>query len=72
LCDLCDDYFTMQAKDDGDVSDLAYHELKKVPGANLPSLQRVVKERKRQNSVLRIQEFDEVLYTTASLGDNFS
>ncbi|XP_048575576.1 uncharacterized protein LOC125556804 isoform X1 [Nematostella vectensis] len=48
----------LKAKDDGDVSDSAYHELKMVAGSSLPSLYGIQKERKAQNAIIPITEFE--------------
>ena len=48
----------IQAKDDGDISDAAYNELKQVPASNLPSLCSVVKERNSLNNIIEIKEFE--------------
>ncbi|EDO32150.1 predicted protein [Nematostella vectensis] len=48
----------LKAKEDGDVSDSAYHELKMVAGSSLPSLYGIQKERKAQNAIIPITEFE--------------
>lgn len=53
-------YVHVQAKDDGNVADAAYHELKLVPGVNLPPINRIKEERKKQNAIIPIYELDKV------------
>ena len=48
------------AKDDGMVSDIAYHELHMVSGVNLPPLNLIAEERKKQNNSIEIKPIEKV------------
>ena len=54
--------FVFKAKDYGNISDLAFHELKLVPAANLPSINQIWKERSQQNGVIPINEVTNIYF----------
>ena len=49
-----------QAKDDGMISDIAYHELHVVSGVNLPPLNLIAEERKKQNNSIEMELIEKV------------